>query len=113
MALRRKRIDVERESALYLDAVRRASAHGPAGRSALTAAHEGFVLAMIRAGRPTRAREALDALLRARPRCAATWTLAARLARAAGDVETAARRREVARVLATADGRGLPAAGVG
>ncbi|MEM1449714.1 MAG: hypothetical protein AAF957_25500 [Planctomycetota bacterium] len=109
MTLRRKRVDVEWERAVYLDAVRRASADGLAGRPAVAAAHEAFVLAMIAMGRPTRATGAVDALLRARPRCAATWCLAARLARAAGDVEMAARRRAVALALQTAGAEPCPA----
>ena len=62
MTLRRVRIDVERERALYVDAVRRASAEGAIGRRALEGAHEAYALTMVAAGRPTLASQAVDAL---------------------------------------------------
>lgn len=98
--MRRVRIDLARERTLYVDAVRRASAEGWAGRRALEQAHEAYALAMVSAGRPTLAAEAVSALLAARPTCEAAWSLAARVARAAGDVDTARKREAMSRSLA-------------
>ncbi len=104
MSLRRIRVNVERERVLYLDAIRRACAEGRAGRRALDDAHEAFALAMVAAGRPTLATDAVKALLASRPHCEATWSLAARVAGASGEVVATATRNAAGRRLTRATG---------
>jgi len=104
MSLRRIRVNVERERVLYLDAIRRACAEGRAGRRALDDAHEAFALAMVAAGRPELATDAVSALLASRPRCEATWSLAARVAGASGEAVAVATRKAARRHLARATG---------
>ena len=76
--------DVRRHRAVYVEAVRRAGRMGTAGRPAMESAHESYAVAMIEAGRSDLAKDAVTALIAARPSCRHAWSIAARAATVTG-----------------------------
>lgn len=72
--------ELRRHRSVYVEAVRRAGRIGLGGRLAMEIAHEVYAAAMLAAERPNLARDAVNALIAARPNCSRAWSIAARVA---------------------------------